>query len=138
MNGSGTRRIEQSEASPRVLVVDDDVPLAGALRRALTHLGFDVEVALNGETALRQLELQSFSVMVLDLQMEGMDGISVLRQAKRSNKAPATILHSGFLDVPTTITAMREGACDIIEKPVAAKVLADPDRPGKRCHPGER
>jgi DNA-binding NtrC family response regulator len=126
MNGQATTRlIEDGDTPPRVLVVDDDVPLANALRRVLTHLGLDVEVAENGETALQRIEQQSYSVMVLDLRMGGMDGLSVLRAARRSSNAPATILHSAFLDVPTTVTAMREGVSDVVEKPVAARVLAD-------------
>jgi len=62
------------ESTPSVLVVDDDLRLARALGRMLTHLGLDVTVADDGYSALQRLEERRFDVLVLDLRMPGWTG----------------------------------------------------------------
>jgi DNA-binding NtrC family response regulator len=106
------------------LVVDDDSRLARSLSNALSLHGVAVTVAHDGHSALARLEEQRFDVLVLDLRMPGMDGIDVLRRASTHPNFPPTILHSAFLDVPTTVEAMRAGASEVLQKPVAAADLA--------------
>ncbi len=122
--GMGDRLGMVDVSTPSVLVVDDDLRLARALGRALTHLGLDVTVADDGYSALHRLEERRFDVLVLDLRMPGMDGIDVLRRASRHPHFPPTILHSAYLDVPTAVEAMRAGAREVLQKPVVASDLA--------------
>src|SRR5262245_40429182 len=93
----------------RVLVVDDDMTHARALGRALTHLGIEVSVADGPQRALRDLEARAFDAMVVDLRMPGMSGLEFLRRASGERAFPPSILHSAYLDVPTTVEAMRAG-----------------------------
>lgn len=113
-----------SERQPRVLVVDDDPQLARALAKALTYLGFDVTTADGGHSALVCLNESRFDALVLDLRMPDMDGIDVLRRAATHPNFPRTILHSAYLDVPTTVEAMRAGATEVLQKPLSAADLA--------------
>ncbi|HKU39925.1 MAG TPA: sigma-54 dependent transcriptional regulator [Polyangiales bacterium] len=109
---------------PRVLVVDDDPQLARALAKALRYLGFDVTIADGGQSALGYLNAHRFDALVLDLRMPDMDGIDVLRHAASHPNFPRTILHSAYLDVPTTVEAMRAGATEVLQKPLSAADLA--------------
>jgi DNA-binding NtrC family response regulator len=108
----------------RVLVVDDDPQLARSLSKALTFLGFEVSVADGGQSALSCLSASQFDVLVLDLRMPDMDGIDLLRHAAGHPNFPRTILHSAYLDIPTTVEAMRAGAAEVLQKPLSAADLA--------------
>ncbi|MFZ5893689.1 MAG: sigma-54-dependent transcriptional regulator [Myxococcota bacterium] len=111
--------------SGTVLVVDDDILLASTLLRALTTLGWQVDVAHSGEAALEMMREQMFDTLVLDLLIPDMDGFQVLERLHEypPEKRPATILLSGHLDVPSTVRAVRAGAFDVLEKPVSGALL---------------
>jgi len=115
---------QRSAGSPRVLVVDDDPQLARALAKALKYMGFEVTSADGGRSALEFLKEREFDALVLDLRMPDMDGIDVLRHAASHPNFPRTILHSAYLDVPTTVEAMRAGATEVLQKPLSAADLA--------------
>lgn len=117
------RDAELREA-PRVLLVDDDEQLARVMKLRFAKLGFDVEVATDGEHALRALAESAFDVMILDLRMSGMDGLELLRRAPQPG-LPPTIVHSAYLDVPTTVVAMRAGVVEVLEKPAPTRTLAE-------------
>ena len=78
-------------AAKRVLVVEDEKPLAHALELKLTHEGFVVTLADNGQAALDALEKGDFDVMLLDMMMPVMDGFYVLEEIKKHSKAAPTI-----------------------------------------------
>lgn len=111
--------------SGAVLVVDDEKVLADTLSRSLVGLGWSVDVAYDGGTALRLLGERTFDALVLDLRLPEADGMSVMQQlARRPPSArPITILLSGHLDIPTTVRAVRAGATDVMEKPVVPSEL---------------
>lgn len=107
----------------RVLIVDDDDVLVRALQRVLLLQGFAVDAALDGRSALRQLEKHEYDVMLLDLRMSGMDGMEVYSLC-RAGLPPATIIHSAHIDVQTAVKATRAGVHDVMQKPVPEDVLA--------------
>ncbi|MGC4094042.1 MAG: sigma-54 dependent transcriptional regulator [Polyangiaceae bacterium] len=111
--------------SGTVLVVDDDILLASTLLRALSTLGWQVEVAHSGTAALELMSQQAFDTMVLDLLIPDTDGFQVLEKMRELplERRPATILLSGHLDVPATVRAVRMGAFDVLEKPVSGALL---------------
>jgi two-component system, NtrC family, response regulator HydG len=114
-----------SERKANVLVVDDDAGVANGIGRILVQRGFAVDIAADGAAALERIESQTYDVMVLDLRMANLDGLEVLRALRSRPNPPETILHSAFLDVPTTVEAMKCGVSDVIEKPVSPNVLGD-------------
>lgn len=110
---------------PRVLVVDDDAELCRAIQRGLRRFGIAVDAAYGGHEAIKKVETNAYDVLVLDLQMAQMDGFDVFKVINSVPNAPQTILHSAYLDVPTTVAAMRAGVSEVLEKPTAMGLLAE-------------
>ncbi|MFZ5895708.1 MAG: response regulator transcription factor [Myxococcota bacterium] len=108
-----------------VLVVDDDEDVANSLSRSLAGLGWAVDVARDGGTALQLLGERAFDALVIDLMLPEADGLSVMQQLSKKppSTRPVAILVSANLDIPTTVRAMRAGASDVLEKPVVAAEL---------------
>jgi len=109
---------------PRVLIVDDDVPLAKALSRLLALEGFAIDAVTDGSKALERLSTSDYDVVLLDLRMPNMDGMEVFQRLRGCASPPATILHSAFLDVHTAVLATRAGIRDVLQKPVPEPLLA--------------
>lgn len=77
----------------RILIAEDEVPIAKALKLKLEKSGFEVNIAKNGEEALSMLEEEKYDLMLLDLIMPVMDGFSVLKEIrKKENPIPIIVL----------------------------------------------
>ncbi len=82
-----------SKTVKKVLVVEDERPMAHALQLKLVHAKFEVKTAENGEDGLNLIEKGDFSLILLDLVMPKMDGFSVLEKMKKRNiKTPVMVL----------------------------------------------
>lgn len=80
-------------ANKRVLIVEDERPLAHALELKLQHEGFETAVATNGQECMDLIDKQTFDVVLLDMMMPVMDGFQVLAQLQsRSNKPTVFVL----------------------------------------------
>ncbi len=101
----------------RVLVVDDEEPFRRLLKKELARKGYAVEVASDGSEALRLLHDNSFDVILLDVVMPGVDGISLMKKMKEDPGAPAIIVLTGKATVETAVEAMKNGAYDYLTKP---------------------
>jgi two-component system response regulator AtoC len=106
----------------RVMIVDDDTAFRFAMAKALSRRGFAVTEADSGEAALSLLGAAPADVGLLDLRMRGIDGLSVLRQA-RAVKTRFIVL-TGHGSVSAAVDAMKLGAFSFLEKPVDAELLA--------------
>jgi len=106
------------EAVGRVLVVDDEPVARKMLSRILTRDGYEVSVATGGEQAVRSLGAQRFDVVLTDLVMPGLDGLGVLREARRLDDGIEVILMTGHASVETAIEAMKVGAFHYVQKPL--------------------
>jgi DNA-binding NtrC family response regulator len=100
-----------------VLVVDDEEPFRRLLKKELTRKGYAVEVAPDGSEALRLLNDKSFDVILLDVVMPGIDGISLMKKLKEDSGTPAIIVLTGKATVETAVEAMKNGAYDYLTKP---------------------
>ena len=80
----------------KILVVEDEKPMARALELKLTHEGYKVKTAFNGKEALEVLKKEKFDLMILDLVMPQSDGFDVLRELKSVGKVPPTIVLSNL------------------------------------------
>ena len=109
-------------ASPArsVLVVDDDEPLRQRLARALSARGFDVRAAPGGEEALALARADSPEYAVVDLRMEGLSGLDVLRGLRAIDDATRIVVLTGYGSIATAIEAMRLGAVHYLTKPADA------------------
>ncbi|WP_417915385.1 response regulator [Candidatus Electronema sp. JM] len=84
------------ERKKKVLIVDDEEVIQFLYQEELEEEGFAVETALNGELALRQFEAAPPDLVILDINMPGMNGIEVLRQMKERNPGLPVILSSAY------------------------------------------
>jgi len=110
--------------SPRVLVVDDDDTIRTSLGDALATGEFEVAVASSAEEALTHFRPEGAPDLVLsDVKMPGLDGIELLRLLKERAPTTDVILMTAFDDMPTVVTAMREGAADFLSKPLNLQEL---------------
>jgi DNA-binding NtrC family response regulator len=101
----------------KILVVDDEPIVRESLRDWLKDAGHDVLVADNGRRALELIRHEEPRIAIVDLVMPGMDGISLLKQAKAACPETEVIIITAYGTIPTAIAAVREGAYDYIEKP---------------------
>lgn len=105
-------------AKKLVLAVDDEKNIRLALSRALESPDIDVVTAMNGEEALAALERRRADVMLLDLNMPGMDGIEVLRRVAEAHPTTRVIIITAYGTIDRAVEAMKLGAVDFLEKPV--------------------
>lgn len=102
----------------RVLAVDDEEPFRRLLNKELTRKGFSIRTAADGEEALQLLKEHPFDVILLDIVMPGIDGISLMKKMAGGNTdGPAIIVLTGKATVETAVSAMKSGAYDYLTKP---------------------
>ncbi len=103
----------------KILIVDDEVQVASALRRLFRREGFAVEVALNGDEALAKLSTFDADLVISDFRMKGMNGAELLEKVLRVAPRAVRILLSGHADLwshsPSTATA--QAVSHFISKP---------------------
>ncbi len=102
----------------RLLVVDDDPDIVRLLSRFLRRQGYDVATAPDGEEALSLLAVERFALIVTDITMPKMDGLGVLKGAKKLDVDIEVIILTGAGILASAITALREGAYDYLLKPL--------------------
>jgi DNA-binding NtrC family response regulator len=104
--------------SGKILVVDDDPAEREGLARLVGQWGYEVETASSGEEALNLVETQHPAVVVTDLVLPEMDGLTLLQKLKETGRPPIVLLVTGHGTVETAVEAMRHGAFDYLTKPV--------------------
>ena len=102
---------------PRVLVVDDDIGIRTHLATYVRDLGHEVEVAKDAFEALAAMAGHPFDVVISDVRMAGMDGLSLLREIRLRHPETGVILMTAYATVPDAVEAMRRGAYDYLVKP---------------------
>ena len=106
----------------KVLLVDDDVHILNANETYLARQGYQVSRAENGELALRLASSAAFDAIVLDVDMPGMDGVTVCRRLREVSGVPIIFLSSAS-DNMNVVMAMNMGGDDFIAKPFDLSVL---------------
>lgn len=101
-----------------ILLVDDECEVTELLRRRLEHRGYACSTAASGETALAMLEASPAQLVILDVKMPGMDGMTTLAHIRERCPQLPVILLSGHADMQTAVNAIREGAFGYLMKPV--------------------
>jgi two-component system C4-dicarboxylate transport response regulator DctD len=111
-------------SAPVVLLVDDDVDLRGSTQQALDLAGLRVEGFGRTEPVLERMTAGFGGVVVTDIRMPGMDGMTLMNRVHDIDRDIPVILITGHGDVPLAVRAMREGAHDFVEKPFSGAQLA--------------
>ncbi|UCG20665.1 MAG: sigma-54-dependent Fis family transcriptional regulator [Deltaproteobacteria bacterium] len=109
--------------TPRILIVDDELNIRQGLAEALQDQGYEIEQAASGEAALELVRLMPFDLVLVDLVMEEMDGLEVLRQINREWPQTEVVIITAHGTIETAVTALREGAYDYLTKPINVKRL---------------
>jgi two-component system nitrogen regulation response regulator NtrX len=115
---------------PHILVVDDEADIRGLLKEILSEEGYEVDVAANAVQARASRARQTPDLVLLDIWMPDVDGISLLREwsASTTDGCPVVMM-SGHGTVETAVEATRLGAFDFVEKPLSlAKLLRTVER----------
>jgi excisionase family DNA binding protein len=118
---------------PRVLVVDDEASIRDLLSKTLALAEYDVDVAPDGRSALERMRLYPYDLLIADLKMPGMDGLTVIREAKRYKGDLPVIIITGFSTESSAIEAVNLGVAGYLTKPfrvpqvlaAAAKALGE-------------
>jgi DNA-binding NtrC family response regulator len=107
----------------RVLVVEDDRAMLDLLRDFLTREGYQVAATPSGEDAVQRMSDRCVDVVLADLKLEGIDGMSVLRAVKEQRPETPVILFTAFGSIESAVEAVKEGAFHYLTKPFKLKEL---------------
>ena len=99
----------------RTLVVEDDTAVVDALRESFQDSGLDIDYATDGESALKKIP--EVDLLVTDLQLPGMDGTELLKEARRRKPEIEVIVMTAYGTIPSAVEAMRRGARAYLTKP---------------------
>jgi two-component system response regulator PilR (NtrC family) len=108
---------QNGQRQARVLVVDDERSMRELLAIVLQREGYEVRTAENGQTAIATLEREPVDLLICDIKMPDMNGVEVLRAAKRIDQDMVAMMVTAFASTQTAVEAMRLGACDYLSKP---------------------
>ena len=106
-----------SKRAHRILVVDNDKAICWVLEKAFTDEGYAADVAPDGKRALEMINENTYALVVMDVMMPVMDGITALKTIKEMPDRPETIIMTAHSNMENTVEAMKHGAFDYIVKP---------------------
>ncbi|HXG38053.1 MAG TPA: response regulator [Bacteroidota bacterium] len=104
-------------AKNRILVVDDEDALRTVLSSELEGEGYIVQMAGDGDEAIKILEKNTFDLILLDIKMPTVDGFEVLKFVKQHSPTTKVIMLTGFADLKNAIESKKLGAEDFVSKP---------------------
>lgn len=119
---------------PRILIVDDEQAVRDLLSKTLTMADYDVDAADDGPSALDKMRAVSYDLLITDLKMPGMDGLSVIREARKLAPDLRVIIITGYSTEASAIEAINLGVSGYLTKPfrlprilaAAARALGEP------------
>ena len=110
---------------PRVLVADDEASIRELLGRTLALAEYDVDVVVDGRSALDRLRVDNYDLLIADLRMPGVDGLQLIREARRFNSILKVIIITGYSSESAAIEAVNLGVTGYLTKPFrVAQVLS--------------
>ena len=132
--GSGDEPKAIGGDRPRILVVDDEQAVRDLLAKTLTLADYDVDAVGDGPAALERLRAATYDLLITDLKMPGMDGLSVIREARRLASDLPVIVITGYSTEASAIEAINLGVAGYLTKPfrlprilaAAARALGEP------------
>ena len=108
-------------AQGRILVVDDDPLMLDFLKEALLRQGYKVDTAEDGEEALRKVEEEGYDLVITDVRMPGVDGMTVLESVKRDFADTEVVVITAYGTIRNAVEAMKMGAYDYLTKPFSVE-----------------
>lgn len=105
--------------SDKILIIDDEAGIRSSLSGILEDESFYVQAVASGEEGLSLLKKENFDVILLDIWLDGLDGLEVLRKIKEDEENVQVIMITGHGSVETAVRAIKLGAYDFLEKPLS-------------------
>jgi DNA-binding NtrC family response regulator len=109
--------MEVAVSKTKILIVDDELIMRESLGGWLERDGHDVQTAASGEEALEKVKETQFDIFLVDIKMEGMSGLDVLRSVKEGDPDAEVVMITAYGSIPSAIEAMKDGAYDYMLKP---------------------
>jgi DNA-binding NtrC family response regulator len=110
-------------ANAKILIADDEQAITSGLSAILADEGYAIDIAPDGQKALERLSEDRYGVILADLKMPKLDGLSLLRELQAKQIPTECIIITGQATVDSAVQAMQQGAYDYIEKPLNADKL---------------
>lgn len=110
---------------PEILVVDDELSMREFLKILLEKEGYRVSAAANAEEAISLLQTEQFELVISDVRMPGIGGLSLLERIKETNNNLPVIMITAYASPENAVRAMKEGAFDYITKPFKVDEIID-------------
>jgi len=104
-------------SSTKILIVDDELIMRESLAGWLERDGHSIRTSPSGEVALEKVKETRFDILLVDIKMEGISGLDVLRHVKENDPDVAVVMITAYGSIPTAIEAMKNGAYDYMLKP---------------------
>jgi len=131
---AGGRASAKGMERPRVLIVDDEQSVRDLVAKTLTMADYDVDTAPDGPSALDRMRTTEYDLLITDLKMPGMDGLSVIREVRQRSTELPIIIITGYSTEASAIEAINLGVSGYLTKPfrlprvlaVAARALGEP------------
>ena len=124
-SAGATTRHAPPVGRPRILVVDDEESIRELLSKTLALADYEVDLAPDGRTALDRMRLISYDLLITDLRMPGVDGLTVIREARRLKAELPVIIITGYSSEASAIEAINLGVQGYLTKPFRVpRVLA--------------
>jgi two-component system response regulator TtrR len=112
-----------SESPSTVFIVDDDEPVLECLKTLMESVQLRTEIYGSAQDFVRNYDRSAVGCLILDLRMLGVGGMGLYRQLREEGSDLPVIYLTGYADIPTAVSAMREGAFDFLEKPFRGQYL---------------
>jgi len=109
--------MEVAVSKIKILIVDDELIMRESLAGWLERDGHAVQTAASGEEALEKVKETQFDIFLVDIKMEGMSGLDVLRSVRESDPDADVVMITAYGSIPSAIEAMKDGAYDYMLKP---------------------
>jgi diguanylate cyclase (GGDEF)-like protein len=109
--------VPNKEGKGKVLVVDDAPDTLEIIQKLLRYEGYDVTVASTGEEGVKKVEEEKPDVVLMDINLPGIDGAEALKQIRMINPQQGVVMLTAFATVENAIYALKEGAFDFLKKP---------------------
>ncbi|MEZ4799409.1 MAG: sigma-54 dependent transcriptional regulator [Flavobacteriales bacterium] len=103
---------------PKILIIDDEAAIRGALKEILEYESYEVSEAEDGAVGLKLAEKENFDLIFCDIKMPKMDGIEVLEKMKEKGIESPVVIITGHGTIETAVEALKKGAYDFIQKPL--------------------
>ena len=101
-----------------ILVIDDEERMCDSLEALLGNVGYDVDTAVDGESASRKISSNDYDVILSDIRLPGKDGLQLLREARDRDPNAVVILMTAYASLESAVEAVSKGAYDYLLKPV--------------------